>query len=72
MNVRICIYCNIAWERARRPFVGCLLVGHEVECVGVGDGRIFGRKSWETFRDTFKAFVLYIKRCFEDVKTVFI
>ena len=49
-----------------------MLVGHGVECVGVGDGRMFERKVWETFRDTFKAFVLYIKRCFEDVKTVFI
>ena len=33
---------------------------------------MFGRKEWETFRDTFKAFVLYIKRCFEDGQTVFI
>ena len=61
MIVRIYLYCNIAWERARRPFVGCVLVGHGVECVGVGDGRMFERKVWETFRDTFKAFVLYIK-----------
>ena len=41
MIVRIYLYCNIARERARRPFVGCLLVGHGVECVGVGDGRMF-------------------------------
>ena len=72
MNVRICIYCNIAWERARRPFVGCLLVGHEVECVGVGDGQMCEGKVCETFRDTFKAFAVYIRTCFEDIKTVFI
>ena len=66
MIVRIYLYCNIAWERARRPFVGCVLVGHGVECVCVGDGRMFERKVWETFRDTFKAFVLYIRTWFED------
>ena len=31
-----------------------------------------GRKAWATFRDTFKAFVLYIKTLFEDGQTVFI
>ena len=66
MIVRIYLYCNIAWERARRPLVGCFLVGQGVEFVGVGDGRMFGRKVWETFRDTFKAFVLYIRTWFED------
>ena len=65
MIVRIYLYCNIAWERARRPFVGCVLVGHGVECVCVGDGRMFGRKVWETFRDTFKAFAVYIRTWFE-------
>ena len=60
------MYCNIARERARRPFVGCLLVGHGVECVGVGDGQMCEGKVCETFRDTFKAFVLYIRTWFED------
>ena len=72
MIVRIYLYCNIARERARRPFVGCFWVGHGVECVCVGDGQMCEGKVCETFRDTFKAFVLYIKRCFEDIKTVFI
>ena len=49
-----------------RPFVGCFWVGHAVEFVGVGDGRMFESKVWETFRDTFKAFVLYIRTWFED------
>ena len=66
MIVRIYLYCNIAWERARQPFVGCFWVGHAVEFVGVGDGRMFESKVWETFRDTFKAFVLYIRMWFED------
>jgi hypothetical protein len=65
MIVRIYLYCNIARERARRPFVGCLLVGHGVECVGVGDGQMCEGKVCETFRDTFKAFAVYIRTWFE-------
>jgi hypothetical protein len=33
---------------------------------------MFRRKLWETFRDTFKAFVLYLQTVFEDGQTVFI
>ena len=36
------------------------------------DGQMCEGKVCETFRDTFKAFVVYIKMCFEDIKTVFI
>ena len=66
MIVRIYLYCNIARERARRPFVRCLLVGHGVECVCVEDGQMCEGKVCETFRDTFKAFVVYIRTWFED------
>ena len=66
MIVRIYLYCNIARERARRPFVGCFWVGHAVEFVGVGDGQMCEGKVWETFRDTFKAFAVYIRMWFED------